>query len=42
MIFFLQSGAPNMPQYVISRCIDGTESDSPLPVCLPMSDVTWV
>ncbi|KAI7857337.1 general substrate transporter [Circinella umbellata] len=30
-----------MPQYVISQCIYGTESDSPLPICLPMSDVTW-
>ncbi|KAI9263111.1 general substrate transporter [Phascolomyces articulosus] len=30
-----------MPQYTISQCTDATESDSPLPLCLPMSDITW-
>ncbi|KAI8138322.1 general substrate transporter [Fennellomyces sp. T-0311] len=32
---------PNMPQSVITRCTDGTDTISGLPSCLPMSDFTW-
>ncbi|KAI7865652.1 general substrate transporter [Spinellus fusiger] len=34
-------GVPNMPQAVITRCIDGTTSVGALPACLPMDEFTW-
>lgn len=39
--FFPFQGVPNMPQNVITKCIDGTWSPNRLPACLPMSDSVW-